>query len=72
MALGILREVDAPGGGRTHIRAFPARFSRLKPGLEGPAPRLGEHTAVVAAEAGISAAGIARMLEETALGMDKS
>ena len=66
-ALGILREVAGPRGGMVPLRAFPARFSRLRPGVDTPAPRLGEHTAAVAAEAGLSPADIARMIETAAL-----
>lgn len=66
-ALGVLREVAGPGGKRTRIRAFPARFSRLRPATDAPAPRLGEHTAAIAGEAGIDGAGVRRMIAEGAL-----
>lgn len=66
-ALGVLNEVDGPEGGRTRIRAFPARFSRLRPATDIPAPRLGEHTTVIAGEAGIGGDVLARLFEESAL-----
>ena len=49
-ALGVVREVAAAGGATVRVRAFPARFSRLKPELKGVAPQLGEHSTAVAAE----------------------
>jgi crotonobetainyl-CoA:carnitine CoA-transferase CaiB-like acyl-CoA transferase len=54
-ALGIVQSVPAGAGAEVRVRAFPARFSRLKPQLKGNAPALGEHTASVRAECGLDA-----------------
>lgn len=66
-ALEIVREVDGPEGGKTRVRAFPARFSRLQPKLHGTAPRLGEHTTSVAAESGITGSELAQMVSAGAV-----
>ena len=49
-ALGIVRDVAAGGGATVRVRAFPARFSNLKPELKAIAPALGEHTNAILAE----------------------
>lgn len=54
-ALNIIRSVAAGNGNEVRIRAFPARFSRLRPEPEGLAPEVGEHNAAVAAELGLRA-----------------
>ncbi len=52
--LNIVRTVPGRTAGESHqVRAFPARFSRLQPGVPGVAPQLGEHTREVAAEHGV-------------------
>ena len=56
-ALGIVRSVDAGGGVTIKVRSFPARFSRTQTELRGNAPRLGEHSAIVAAELGLAGDG---------------
>lgn len=66
-ALDIVREVEAGGGRRRKVRAFPARFSRLRPAVNGRAPALGEHTAAIAAEAGIAGAALHRIVREGGL-----
>jgi crotonobetainyl-CoA:carnitine CoA-transferase CaiB-like acyl-CoA transferase len=43
-ALNIVREVPMQDHDAISVRAFPARFSRLKPRTLGNAPELGEHT----------------------------
>lgn len=65
-ALNIVREVAAAGG-KAAVRAFPARFSRLVPRLNGRAPKLAEHTAEVAAELGIQAVDFERLCTEGAV-----
>ncbi|MBI4195054.1 MAG: CoA transferase [Betaproteobacteria bacterium] len=66
-ALDIVREVDAGDGRKARIRAFPARFSRLRPALRGNAPLRGEHTAEIASELGFDSATLDRLLAEGAL-----
>jgi len=52
-ALGIVREVPLTDGANSKVRAFPARFSRLRPQLKGTAPALGEHTKQISQEFGL-------------------
>ncbi len=66
-ALGIVREVETGDGGRTKVRAFPARFSAAAPRLQGKAPGLGEHTEAIAAEAGITGADFSAIVERGGL-----
>lgn len=69
-ALNIVGEVLSAAGSAVKVRAYPARFSRLRPALDGVAPRLGEHTAAVAADSGISGGVLAQMLTEGGLATD--
>jgi crotonobetainyl-CoA:carnitine CoA-transferase CaiB-like acyl-CoA transferase len=46
-ALEVVREVHAKDGQRHEVRAYPARFSKMKLAPTGVAPALGEHTQVV-------------------------
>ena len=57
-ALGIVQSVAAGDGAEVRVRAFPARFSRLKPQLKGIAPGLGEHTGIIRAEYGCAASSL--------------
>ncbi len=66
-ALGIVKEVAMRGGRKARVRAFPARFSRMKPPLKEGAPHLGEHTEAIAAEAGITGSAFAKMVESGGL-----
>ncbi|MGH7264362.1 MAG: CaiB/BaiF CoA transferase family protein, partial [Candidatus Rokuibacteriota bacterium] len=52
--LGLVTEVEQPGYGRVGMLDFPFRASAAKPAVRRPAPRLGEHTAEVLAELGLS------------------
>lgn len=51
-ALNIVREVAARDGAHARVRAFPVLFSRTRPEVHAVAPRLGEHSSEIAAEAG--------------------
>lgn len=66
-ALGIVREVETRDGGRAQARTFPARFSGGAAPLQGRTPDFGEHTAEIAAEAGIDGAEYAAMVERGGL-----
>ncbi|MDH3288682.1 MAG: CoA transferase [Betaproteobacteria bacterium] len=66
-ALGIVNEVETREGHKTRVRAFPARFSRLKPQTKGRAPDLGEQTEAIAAEAGITGPAFRKMVESGGL-----
>jgi crotonobetainyl-CoA:carnitine CoA-transferase CaiB-like acyl-CoA transferase len=54
--LGLVTEVDQPGLGPIRMLGFPYRLSAGPVGVRRPAPRLGEHTAEVLAELGVSQA----------------
>ena len=66
---GFIVEVDHPGRGRLRLPGPVARSTSTDPdataiGIRRPAPRLGEHTADVLAEAGVSAADVARLRKD--------
>lgn len=67
VALGIVQEVPAADGTMHQVRAFPVRFSRLRPRIHANAPRLGEHTAEVVGEAGFAADALGRLITAGAL-----
>jgi crotonobetainyl-CoA:carnitine CoA-transferase CaiB-like acyl-CoA transferase len=62
-AVGMLQEVDHPSEGRVHEIGVPVSFSGT-PGLpvQKPAPRLGQHTAEVLREAGLSEEAVQALL----------
>jgi crotonobetainyl-CoA:carnitine CoA-transferase CaiB-like acyl-CoA transferase len=51
-------QMDHPDLGQVPVVRFPVTFSEMKPALRRHSPRLGEHTAEVLAELGMSAAEI--------------
>jgi crotonobetainyl-CoA:carnitine CoA-transferase CaiB-like acyl-CoA transferase len=51
-------QMDHPDLGQVPVVRFPVPFSEMKPALRRHSPRLGEHTAEVLAELGMSAAEI--------------
>ncbi|MDT0496386.1 CoA transferase [Algiphilus sp. W345] len=53
-AIGFFGEIEHPSEGRIVSMAIPSRWSATTPDAPRPAPRLGEHTLAVLAEAGIS------------------
>jgi crotonobetainyl-CoA:carnitine CoA-transferase CaiB-like acyl-CoA transferase len=59
--LELVTEADQPGRGRVKMLGFPVRPSGGSPKVRRPAPRLGEHTAEVLTELGLSAAEIDRL-----------
>jgi crotonobetainyl-CoA:carnitine CoA-transferase CaiB-like acyl-CoA transferase len=62
-AIGYLRAVDHPTEGSIKTLAVPSEWSDSPPEYRRHAPRLGEHTREVLAEAGISAEKIEQLLE---------
>jgi crotonobetainyl-CoA:carnitine CoA-transferase CaiB-like acyl-CoA transferase len=59
--LGLVAEVEQPGAGKVKMLAFPARASATPPRIARPAPLLGEHTAEVLGELGMSGEEIDRL-----------
>lgn len=59
--LELVAEVDQPGYGAARMLAFPVRASATPAAIRRPAPLLGEHTAEVLAELGLSGVDIARL-----------
>jgi crotonobetainyl-CoA:carnitine CoA-transferase CaiB-like acyl-CoA transferase len=53
-AIGYLKSVEHPSEGRIKVLAVPSEWSESTPEYRRPAPRLGEHTAEVLREAGLS------------------
>jgi crotonobetainyl-CoA:carnitine CoA-transferase CaiB-like acyl-CoA transferase len=62
-AIGYLRAVEHPTEGSIKTLAVPSEWSDSPPEYRRHAPRLGEHTREVLAEAGISAEKIEQLLE---------
>ena len=59
--LGLVAEVAQPGAGKVKMLAFPGRASATPPRIDRPAPLLGQHTAEVLGELGLSAEEIDRL-----------
>ena len=59
--LGLVAEVEQPGYGRARMLAFPVRASATPAAIRRPAPLLGEHTAEVLGELGLTRAEIERL-----------
>jgi crotonobetainyl-CoA:carnitine CoA-transferase CaiB-like acyl-CoA transferase len=61
VARELIAEFDHPNIGRVRQPNPAARFDRTPAAIQGPAPRIGEHSAIILAELGIDAAEIARL-----------
>jgi crotonobetainyl-CoA:carnitine CoA-transferase CaiB-like acyl-CoA transferase len=61
-AIGYFRAIDHPSEGRIKSMAVPSEWSESKPEYRRHAPRLGEHTREVLAEAGYADAAIEAMI----------
>jgi crotonobetainyl-CoA:carnitine CoA-transferase CaiB-like acyl-CoA transferase len=59
--LGLVAEVEQPGAGKVKMLGFPARASATPPRIDRPAPLLGQHTAEVLGELGLSREAIDRL-----------
>jgi crotonobetainyl-CoA:carnitine CoA-transferase CaiB-like acyl-CoA transferase len=59
--LGLVTEMDQPGYGRVRMLDFPFRASATPTPVRRPAPLLGEHTAEVLGELGLSPAEIQKL-----------
>jgi crotonobetainyl-CoA:carnitine CoA-transferase CaiB-like acyl-CoA transferase len=68
MASGMLVEQEHPRAGRLRTLDTPIRFSHTPGGIRTPAPGLGEHTAAVLIEAGLTAAEVADLRSRGVIG----
>ena len=59
--LGLVAEVEQPGAGKVKMLTFPGRASATPPRIDRPAPLLGQHTAEVLGELGLSREEIDRL-----------
>jgi len=59
--LGLVAEVEQPGAGKVRMLSFPGRASGTPPRHRRPAPLLGQHTAEVLAELGLSGEEVDRL-----------
>jgi crotonobetainyl-CoA:carnitine CoA-transferase CaiB-like acyl-CoA transferase len=59
--LKLVAEVEQPGAGKVKMLTFPGRASATPPRIDRPAPLLGQHTAEVLAEIGLSGEEIDRL-----------
>lgn len=61
-AVGFLRETDHPSEGRITEMGCPSQWTESPPSIRRPAPRLGEHTVEVLAEAGLNTDEISKLI----------
>ena len=59
--VGMVAEVEQPGSGKVKMLTFPGRASATPPRIDRPAPFLGQHTAEVLEELGLSREEIDRL-----------
>lgn len=64
VARELVVELDHPDIGRVRQAVPAARFDRTPARIQGPAPRIGEHSATILAELGLEAAEIERLAAE--------
>jgi crotonobetainyl-CoA:carnitine CoA-transferase CaiB-like acyl-CoA transferase len=64
LARGLIAEFDHPDIGRVRQPKPAARFDRTPAAIRGPAPRIGEHSAVILAELGLEVPEIERLAAE--------
>ena len=64
LARELIVELDHPDIGRVRQPAPAARFDRTPARIQGPAPRIGQHSAAILAELGLEAAEIERLATE--------
>ena len=60
----LIAEFDHPDIGRVRQPKPAARFDRTPAAIRGPAPRIGEHSAIILAELGLETAEIERLAAE--------
>jgi len=64
LARELIVELDHPDIGRVRQPVPAARFDRTPARIQGPAPRIGEHSAAILAELGLDAVEIERLASE--------
>ncbi|HJZ14826.1 MAG TPA: CoA transferase [Stellaceae bacterium] len=64
LARELIAEFDHPDIGRVRQPKPAARFDRTPTAIRGPAPRIGEHSAIILAELGLETAEIERLAAE--------
>jgi len=64
VARELIAEFDHPDIGRVRQPKPATRFDRTPAEIRGPAPRIGEHTAMILAELGLEAGEIERLAAE--------
>ena len=65
-AVGFFHELDHPTEGRLRLAGIPSRWSRSRPSIRRPPPRLGEHSVEVLREVGYTPAEIDQLIAEGA------
>jgi crotonobetainyl-CoA:carnitine CoA-transferase CaiB-like acyl-CoA transferase len=65
--LGLVAEIEQPGYGKARMLGFPVRASATPAAIRRPAPLLGEHTAEVLGELGITPQEIDRLVAAGAI-----
>ena len=64
LARELIVELDHPDIGRVRQPVPAAHFDRTPARIQGPAPRIGQHSAAILAELGLEAAEIERLATE--------
>jgi len=72
LARELIVELDHPDIGRVRQPVPAARFDRTPARIQGPAPRIGEHSAAILAELGLEAAEIERLATEEVVRLVKA
>jgi crotonobetainyl-CoA:carnitine CoA-transferase CaiB-like acyl-CoA transferase len=72
VARELIIELDHPDIGRVRQPVPAARFERTPARIQGPAPRIGEHSAAILSELGLEAAEIERLATEKILRLVKT
>jgi crotonobetainyl-CoA:carnitine CoA-transferase CaiB-like acyl-CoA transferase len=72
VARELIVELDHPDIGLVRQPKPAARFDRTPAQIQGPAPRIGEHSAAILAEIGLEAAEIERLAAERVVRLVKT